>query len=544
MAFKLLQLDRYSAQLSDVVSHLCDVAIRHNQQLRHNIILAKHIADDSVDLVSDQLRARSDFLMICRGLWFRLRTTATDLSQAPEPFEVFIRTYLARIDTAFSEMNAASRRYSHSSVDSEMEAMALEGISDRYERHDSPKVSPALNFENLPTETIWKILRYLEPVYLPADLIAVQNYRRELSMFAQLSLVSKSWLDFTTPSLYHCIALFNDPTRLDKLSQALKVHGTSVRVIVMDDIDIGPVHIRTCTYYIDKCLSLCPNLLHVQCNGDVELGSRIHHLPSLALIFPPWLPVDLPAALRFAGPDLEHLEISKWSPQEDQSSIVIPSILPQLRTISVSDGSIGLEPLTKLFESTTREGRNVFRELSILNIASLDRPSILRLLNVNKLSAHITVLRVRLHPRFRILNSNDLPKDILALCPSLIEFSYTSPSSAEVFAHLPQSLRILELAILLPHRDVPSRTPKLMVPTMTMSSVEPFIQYLQSSASGNLRRLSIVRQVFESDRVLIPTWRRLDVQVWDLQNELRGLCRKRNIQLDCTFTMDISQVKW
>lgn len=537
-------LNRYPTQLSDVVSDLCDVAIRHNQRLRHDVLLTSHMTDDSVDLVSDQIRVRSDFQAICRGLWSRQKTTATDLGPKTESFATFIGTYLARIDAAFSKMHIASRRDSYSSIDSEMEAIALEGISDRYERRDSPKVSPTTGFESLPTETVWKIFRYLEPVYLPANNLAIQNYRKDLSMFSQLSLVSKAWRESNIPSLYRCIVMSNDPNRLDKLLQALKLHGTSVRVIIIDDIDIGPVHIRTCTYYIDKCLLFCTNLLHLQCNGDIELGSRMHYLPSLALTFPPALPVDLQAAFRFAGPDLEHLELSKWSPQGDQSSVVIPSTLPQLRKIRVSDSGVGLDPLTRLLESATREGGNVLQELSIINISSLDGPSILQLLSVNRLSKHITVLRVRLHPRCQILSGNDLPKDILPLCPSLIEFSYTSPSSAEVFPHLPQSLRILELAILLPHREVASKTPNLSVPATSMSSVKPFIEYIRSSASHNIQRLSIVRQVFDFSSVSTRTWRRLGVQAWDPQNELWGLCEKRNIQLDCTFAMDVSQIKW
>ncbi|KAF9458389.1 hypothetical protein BDZ94DRAFT_107899 [Collybia nuda] len=433
--------------------------------------------------------------MLCQRLWDCQKTDLVDPVQKNEQFEVFIGVYLARIDNAFSEMHETSRRDSVISVDS-IEAITFEGISNRYRRFSSPTVLSGRGFGDLPTETAWKIFRYLEPVYLSVDLIAVQNYFKEVS---------------------------SDPVRLDKLLRALRAHGPSVRVVVIDDIDIGPVHIRTCSRYIDQCLSLCPSVHHVQCNGDIGLDtSRMHTLPSLALVLPRWLPVDIPAAFRFAGPELKRFGISEWNLLgKEENTVLIPSTLPQLEAFSITDSNLSPGLLSRLLYSITKEGRNVLRELSFAGISALDGPNILQLLEINTLSAHITILRIRLHRVTTYVDNDNSIQSILGVCPCLIEFSYTSPSSSEIFTHLPQTLRTLELAAIFSYPFLPPVISGKMVPRIT--TVDPFVRYLRSPTSKNIRRLSIIRQVLQWDRMTGQLWRRLGAQTWDWEGELQGL---------------------
>ncbi|GLB38994.1 hypothetical protein LshimejAT787_0601560 [Lyophyllum shimeji] len=99
---------------------------------------------------------------------------------------------------------------------------------------------------------------------------------------------------------------------------------------------------------------------------------------------------------------------------------------------------------------------------------SLHGPGILLLLRINGMYTHLTTLRLKLaHPCELHCCGNDFPIHFLRLCPSLTEFSYTSPSSVEVFQYLPPSLRVLELAVILP--QVPT-TGSTAVPAFPPSS--------------------------------------------------------------------------
>lgn len=543
-------LDTYPEQLLQVISDLCDVVITRSLRLCANLLVHQHQdVETQVDIAHEEQTMRSEFRILCKVLWDRHDKGKS--SESDSLFDDAIQPYLARIDANFRETRTATTIPNvPATVDSDLVAMTLEGLSsDRFTgvQQQAPCKSTAdrgPTFNSLPTETVWKILDFLRPSYFPIDILSANAYCVECSAFAQLMLVSKSWSEMVLPILYNTVVLFANPESLNKLSFALESHGDLVRTIIIDDVGLGldhDIHIQACWRYIDKCFQYSTNLLRVECYGDYQV--ELHDFPksgsqnqihTLILRLPLWLPFNVSRVLTLPSSSLEHLEISQWNTHALQPAldpITCPS-LPKCRTIDLQHSNIGEGDVAALLSLAAVDGKSSLRSLSITDMVSLHPPAILSLLRINEISTHLSTLRIQLAHGAQHDDGNDFPIQVLPLCPSLVEFSYTSPASVEVFQYLPPSLRALELAVILPQVHTINSTPN-----PSLSSVEPFITYIASDRAANLERLSVVRRV-NSTAIDTPfPWIRLDTQQWDDQGELRALCKRKHVQFDCAFSL-------
>lgn len=534
----LFKLNRYPGHLTDVISDLSDVAIHHALRLRAAAILHH-------DAFEHGRQIRAELIQLSRLIYDQ-----NNLEDGSSSFMQVLQCHLDKMDAAFSEpLFAQSIPELQTSIESDLLAITLEGLpSHRYTSDVLRKATllPARGFSDLPTETVWKIMEYLRPTYVSLDLLSASSYCSKYSAFTQLLLVSKSWSEMILPVLYHTIALFANPEALNKLVHALKLYGPLVRTVIIDDVGLGPIpdiHIRTCQRYIDKCLDLCTSLDRVECYGDYQLrdhGSSesraLSRVRTLRLGMPPWLPYDISATISLAFASLQRLEIFGWESHPHQPSLNTNSSLglPQLTALELRNGSIYEDQVTALLAMATCDSASSLRSLAILDMASFDASAVLALLKVNEACAHLTALHIRLANSIELATGNELPLRVLALCPALVEFSYTSPTSVDIFDHLPHTLRALELAVLVPHAHCS------MLPTSapSVSSVEPFIRYVSSDRGANLRRLSIVRRICQDGGIPSPhAWKRLETQSWDEHRRLQDFCRRRDIALDCALAL-------
>ncbi|KAF8067956.1 hypothetical protein FPV67DRAFT_1494385, partial [Lyophyllum atratum] len=453
-----LLLDTYPTQLSQVFSDLCDVVLKRSLRLRADELLARHqVAEPHVDIALEERKMRSEFRLLCRMLWDRYHQ---DFSPKNDKlFDSAIQPYMAKIDASFWESSTATGiQNASTSMDVDLMAITLEGVTfDRFHGVENQALlaptSQGPTFNDLPTETAWKILDFLRPTYTAIDLLSVQSYRVQCCSFAQLMFVSKSWSEMVPPLLYHTLVLFANPHSLNKLVAVLRSYGSLVRTIIIDGVALGSddddMHIQSCREYIDQCLKHSINLRHVECYGDYQVALRDvpklrsqSQIQNLVLRLPLWLPFDVCSAIGLSPSSLERLEISQWRPHALQP-VLDPATCPRLprcRTIDLRESSIGADQVSALLSLATENGQSSLRDLSLIDM-SFDAPAILEVLHVNEISTYLTTLRIQLPHSVQHGAGIDFPFQVLPLCPSLTEFSYTSPTSAEVFHYLPPSLR-------------------------------------------------------------------------------------------------------
>ncbi|KAG6907987.1 hypothetical protein DXG01_006643 [Tephrocybe rancida] len=501
-------------QFSYVMADLCGVVLKRLIYLQSTRLTAHHLrSQSSRDMIAEERKLCSDFNVVAKSLWQRLQAQphVTTLS-----FDDTIRPHLVKIGDTLRELYLEA-------PDDELTAITLEGLTTDRIRGAHQNIARVSTFSDLPTETAWKILQLCVPTYTPSDVRGAKSYHGAVSSFVQLLLVSKAWSDLLPPLIYHTLVLYARPAYLNRMASALRTHGTLVRTLIIDDLDVyTDIHIQNCRLYIDKCLELSTGVDRIECHGDYQVGlrrspfsPRSHQIRSVALVLPETQSVDVTGSLAMCAPTLQYLSISRWTPHQFHSPIDLNLRIPQCSEIELHEGRIDEAQAASLLSLTMVDGKSSLRSVSLVGM-NFDAPSILRLLAVNDMASQLTRLHIHLPTQIQRNAGNELPIQLLGICPFLVDFSYTSPTSIDIFEHLPPSIIALELAVVIPHMNqpgYPTSSPNIMF-------VEPIIAYVASARAVNLSRLSVVRQPFYPDEGIEET--RMDTQNWDDTGELRS----------------------
>ncbi|KAG6829182.1 hypothetical protein H0H87_012307 [Tephrocybe sp. NHM501043] len=524
-------LKMHADEYSSVVTDLCNVALNRLLEIRLSWIEQRLNSAQSARMVEKGQKTCIEFSDLCKSLLIRL---GSDLGF----FDDIIRPHMKKLEDATNE----TRSLGLPSFNDDLAAITLEGVSaDRIEWYYRP--TRTATFDDLPTETALKIISLCTPSYIPGDVVSARTHGLTSSSFARLGLVSQAWSAMIPPLLYHTIVLYARPEYLNRLTFALRTHGPLVRTVIIDDVDVHTdVHIQNCRGYINECLNLAGSINRVECYGDYQIGlhtspfsPQLYEIGSVTLQLPSHQSFDVTSILAMCAPTLEYLSISQWHPHQFHPPLDLDLRIPQCKSIDLPDGTIEEGHVAALLSLATSNGSSSLRSMSLLGM-NFDVPCILRLLEINNVAAHLTTLRVRLPNHIQRSTTNDIPIQLLALCPSLTDFSYMSPTSMEIFQHLHPSILTLELGVVLPHWNLPA------FPTSapSITSIEPFISYVTSSRAVNLRSLSIMRQPCNALGYLGNA--RLDTQNRD-QAMMAQAELDKNVAPDVQSTSDVSTLQ-
>ncbi|KII85660.1 hypothetical protein PLICRDRAFT_44995 [Plicaturopsis crispa FD-325 SS-3] len=209
---------------------------------------------------------------------------------------------------------------------------------------------------------------------------------------------------------------------------------------------------------------------------------------------------------RFSS-SLEYLEVNGC---HDPFLCDIPSLpldIPRLSRIHLSLGNPKPQNVARLLQCATS-----LRELTLHNVLTLGDDEILTVLG-NGVGSKLRSLSVSVWQGFRTRPGiYNLPCAILDACPRLTHFAYRTSCSSELFAHLPSTLRSLELIV-----SAPGAHPS------PVDSPRVLLEYLASPRSAHLQRLQLVRRETAGER---------DAASWERVADLvRAACKERGVNV-------------
>lgn len=374
------------------------------------------------------------------------------------------------------------------------------------------------------------------------------SYTQARSTVAQLSMLSKSWRVLALPYLLREIVLVLDLHKLRQAAYTLRRYSRLARVIIFDGTipyarnltrasfgrgTAGDIACDWAYEYIGYCFKHSKSLQRAELYGCHGLfGSGFG--PSAVMtptVIAPLISLRMETAclsdrplymvLGKAAETLESLELENWRDYTfNKRRFHLPVPLPRLKRLHFAGGDFNLEDLCGLVVFRDVDGcLRLPHSLQDLHFhaTTIEPAALACFLSQGALQSRIRSLSVCFNHTYgadRI--AEEFLSTALKECECLQSFAFLSPCSSDIFRFLPHGLRRLALAVHWVDEKQPS----------PLKKIQPFKEYLRSSAAASLQEVKLVSIAEEGKRVTID-----DVFNKPERFSLRKTCRDLGISL-------------